>query len=146
MTQPEGKNLIQACLNAPHGSVPSSMPVGPPLGRASGINMSGPPPSANIPGGLSISGGPSGATVKDDEDNDDHADDTAAAHGGHPSTGDKRRRRNSSTSGPAANQPRGATSPHSPNASVPPLNIPGPAAAGMFPAIFFPQLKTNLSL
>jgi len=86
------------------------------------MNMSGPPPSANIPGGLSISGGPSG--VKEDENDEDHADD-AAAHGGRPSAGDKRRRRTSSTSGPQGAPPRGGTSPHSPNATVPPLNIPG---------------------
>ncbi|KIM40853.1 hypothetical protein M413DRAFT_154651 [Hebeloma cylindrosporum] len=126
VTQPEGKNLIQACLNAPHGTVPSPMPVGPPLGRSSGpMSIPGPPPSANIPGGLSISGPPS--NVKEDLDDDDHHEDTAASHGGRPSTGDKRRRRGSSTSGPAppGSNPRGATSPHSPNASVPPpLNIP----------------------
>jgi hypothetical protein len=34
VTQPEGKNLIQACLNAPHGTLPSSMPVGQPIGRS----------------------------------------------------------------------------------------------------------------
>lgn len=28
VTQPEGKNLIQACLNMPHGRLPSQMPVG----------------------------------------------------------------------------------------------------------------------
>lgn len=128
VTQPEGKNLIQACLNAPHGSLPSSQPVGNQLGRPSGsINMSGPPPSANIPGGLSISGSSTGSTVKDDDPDDDHHDDTSVTHGGRPSTGDKRRRRGSSTSGPtsASSNPRGATSPHSPNSVIPPpLNIP----------------------
>lgn len=121
VTQPEGKNLIQACLNAPHGSLPSNMPVGPPLGRSAGpMSIPGPPPSANIPGGLSISGQPA---VKEDENDDDHHDDAAASHGGRPSTGDKRRRRGSSTSGPPPT--RGATSPHSPNATIPPpLNIP----------------------
>jgi hypothetical protein len=43
VTQPEGKNLIQACLNAPHGSLPSAMPVGTPIGRASGpMSLPGP--------------------------------------------------------------------------------------------------------
>jgi len=126
VTQPEGKNLIQACLNAPHGAVPSAIPVGPPVNRGGPMNMSGPPPAANIPGGLSISGGPSGPSVKEDDNDDDHADDTTA-HGGRPSAGDKRRRRNSSTSGPSG-APRGGTSPHSPNATVPPLNIPGSGA------------------
>ena len=90
------------------------------------MNMSGPPPSANIPGGLSISGPPSGNTVKDDDQDDDHHDD-ASAHGGRPTAGDKRRRRGSSTSGPttASSNARGATSPHSPNSVIPPpLSIP----------------------
>ncbi|KZV93814.1 SRF-TF-domain-containing protein [Exidia glandulosa HHB12029] len=34
VTQPEGKNLIQACLNAPNGQLPSSMPVGQTINRA----------------------------------------------------------------------------------------------------------------
>lgn len=124
VTQPEGKNLIQACLNAPHGAVPSAIPVGPPIGRSSGpMSIPGPPPAANIPGGLSIPGGPSGPTVKEDENDDDHVDD-ATAHGGRPAAGDKRRRRGSSTSGPSSN-PRGATSPASPNTNVSPLSIPG---------------------
>ena len=89
--------------------------------------MSGPPPSANIPGGLSISGAPSGNTIKDDDQDDDHHDDTSVTHGGRPAAGDKRRRRGSSTSGPtsASSNTRGATSPHSPNSVIPPpLNIP----------------------
>ncbi|EKM79271.1 hypothetical protein AGABI1DRAFT_113847 [Agaricus bisporus var. burnettii JB137-S8] len=121
VTQPEGKNLIQACLNAPHGSLPSSMPVGTPLNRASGpMSMGAPPPgSNNLPGGLSISGAPTGNQVKDDQEGDD---DEEAVHGGRPTAGDKRRRRVSS-----ATNPRGATSPHTPNASVPPpLSIPAP--------------------
>ncbi|TFK40859.1 hypothetical protein BDQ12DRAFT_697486 [Crucibulum laeve] len=125
VTQPEGKNLIQACLNAPHGSLPSSMPVGAPLGR-SAMNMPGPPPGPNnLPGGLSISGGPTGSPVKEDDDNDDGED--TAAHGGRASSGDKRRRRASSTTGPTSSN-RSATSPHSPNASIPPppLSIPAP--------------------
>lgn len=126
VTQPEGKNLIQACLNAPHGALPSSMPVGAPIGRSSGpMNIpGGPPPSANIPGGLSIGAGAPNNVKEDDED--DHREDTAASHGGRPSAGDKRRRRASSTSGPAPQGGnRGATSPHSPNATIPPpFNIP----------------------
>ena len=122
VTQPEGKNLIQACLNAPHGSLPASQPVNNQLGRPSGsINI---PQSANIPGGLSISGPTS---VKDDDQDDDHHDDTAVSHGGRPTAGDKRRRRGSSTSGPtsAPSNTRGATSPHSPNSVIPPpLSIP----------------------
>ncbi|KAH8114427.1 SRF-type transcription factor (DNA-binding and dimerization domain)-domain-containing protein, partial [Phellopilus nigrolimitatus] len=43
VTQPEGKNLIQACLNAPHGALPSNMPVGAPLGRSAPQQMQAPP-------------------------------------------------------------------------------------------------------
>jgi hypothetical protein len=43
VTQPEGKNLIQACLNASHGLLPSAMPVGTPIGHASGpMSLPGP--------------------------------------------------------------------------------------------------------
>ncbi|TFK74842.1 SRF-TF-domain-containing protein [Pluteus cervinus] len=122
VTQPEGKNLIQACLNAPHGSLPSSMPVGPPLGRASGPMIPG-PGTSNLPGGLSISGAPSGSPVKDDDGDDDG--DESATHGGRP---EKRRRRASSTTGPSPTSgagQRSATSPHSPNSTIPPpLSIP----------------------
>jgi len=115
VTQPEGKNLIQACLNAPHGSLPSSMPVGTPIGRTSGP-MSMPGPGANnIPGGLSIGGAP--AVTKEDED---EAEDEAA-HA--PRTGEKRRRRGSGTA-----RGGGPSSPQSANAAPPaPLSIPPPA-------------------
>ncbi|KAI4522375.1 SRF-TF-domain-containing protein, partial [Schizophyllum commune Loenen D] len=57
VTQPEGKNLIQACLNAPHG--PSNMPPGAPLGRQQPMQTAPPPPPPNnVPGGLAISGPP----------------------------------------------------------------------------------------
>ncbi|KAI0056111.1 SRF-TF-domain-containing protein, partial [Artomyces pyxidatus] len=56
VTQPEGKNLIQACLNAPHGTLPSSMPVGPPIGRAASTPMGAPAHHSNVPGGLAIGG------------------------------------------------------------------------------------------
>ncbi|KAJ7459937.1 SRF-type transcription factor (DNA-binding and dimerization domain)-domain-containing protein [Mycena latifolia] len=135
VTQPEGKNLIQACLNAPHGTLPSSLPVGPPLGRSSGPmgGPGGPPVSNNMPGGLSISGGPANSSSKDDDDPNDDDDST---HGGRASTGDKRRRRSSTGnpssggSGAPSSNTRGATSPHSSNSvPPPPLSIPsgGPA-------------------
>ncbi|KAF7314434.1 MADS-box domain-containing protein [Mycena kentingensis (nom. inval.)] len=100
VTQPEGKNLIQACLNAPHGTLPSSMPVGQPIGRSSGPGGS---PSSNIPGGLSISGGPPNSSSKEDDEPGDEDEP-------HPSAG-----------APASNT-RTATSPHA-NAP-PPLSIP----------------------
>ncbi|KAK7056892.1 transcription factor of the MADS box [Paramarasmius palmivorus] len=129
VTQPEGKNLIQACLNAPHGTLPSTMPVGAPLGRAANVGPpSGPPPASNIPGGLSISG-QSGGGVKEDDDAGADDDDAVAVHGGRASTGDKRRRASSNATAPTAPNSRGSaqtpTSPHSANASIPPpLSIP----------------------
>ncbi|KAF8158906.1 SRF-type transcription factor (DNA-binding and dimerization domain)-domain-containing protein [Mycena galopus ATCC 62051] len=138
VTQPEGKNLIQACLNAPHGTLPSSMPVGAPLGRSSGPmgGPGGPPVSNNMPGGLSISGGPASST-KDDEDAND---DDESAHGGRASAGDKRRRRSSTTnpssagSGAPSSNTRGATSPHSTNSvPPPPLSIPAGGPPGQHP-------------
>jgi pheromone receptor transcription factor len=90
VTQPEGKNLIQACLNAPHGQVPSSMPVGQPIGR-SGAPMSMP---GNVPGGLSIG----------DEGTEDKSD---GPDEGRP---DKRRRR-ANSSAPPPPAPPGRASP-----------------------------------
>lgn len=122
VTQPEGKNLIQACLNAPHGTLPSSMPVGTPIGRSSGpLSMPGPPSGANMPGGLAI--GQSNKSVKDDDDVAE--EDEPATHGGRASSGDKRRRRASSTTA------GGSSSPHSLNSAIPPptLSIP-PGASG----------------
>jgi pheromone receptor transcription factor len=58
VTQPEGKNLIQSCLNAPAGQPPSSLPVGATIGR------SAPQPTVNAPGGLAIN----------DDDGDDDSD------------------------------------------------------------------------
>lgn len=117
VTQPEGKNLIQACLNAPHGSLPSSMPVGTPIGRSSGpLNMSGPAPNTNMPGGLSI-GQNSGPVHKEAEDEGEEND--------RRPSGDQQRRTSSSNIGSR----QGPTSPQSANATVPPpLSIPPPSA------------------
>ena len=131
VTQPEGKNLIQACLNAPHGQLPSSMPVGTPINRAS-MPMQHPP---NVPGGLSIG---SGSGNKEDESADN--EDASAASGDASRAPSRKRRRASSTTAP----PRGNTSPQvsagvppgapsaSPNArpnaippGAPPISIPG---------------------
>lgn len=120
VTQPEGKNLIQACLNAPHGTLPSTMPVGAPLGRSANVGPpSAPPPTNNI-GGLAISG-QSGGGIKEDEDASQ--DDDEAVRGGRAQTGDKRRRASSNATAPSSG--RGNTSPHTPNSTIPPpLNIP----------------------
>ncbi|KAG5652881.1 hypothetical protein H0H81_003244 [Sphagnurus paluster] len=140
VTQPEGKNLIQACLNAPPGSLPSSHPVGNPINRTSApMPMAvGPPPPSNLPGGLSIS--PSG-NVSKDEDNDDDGEDSP----GHGRSSNKRRRRASSNAAPPSGPNRGATSPHSPNASIPPLSIPN---SGQQPSQSHPshQPQSQISL
>ena len=109
VTQPEGKNLIQACLNAPHGQLPSSMPVGTPINRTS-MPV---PQQPNVPGGLSIGSG-SGAKEDESADNDD-ASPGDATRGGPP----RKRRRASSTTAP----PRGNTSPQV-SAGVPPPGAP----------------------
>lgn len=135
VTQPEGKNLIQACLNAPHGSLPSSLPVGAPLGRSAPQNIPPPPPPQqqpmpgqapphmqggpgaprNVPGGLTIGG------TKDD---DDHA--SGDRHDDVDSEGDKRgaARRRTSGAGSGASGKGGAsgrspTSPHAPHLNIP---------------------------
>jgi pheromone receptor transcription factor len=98
VTQPEGKNLIQACLNAPHGSVPSSsLPLGTPINRSTGpISLPGTTSAPNnLPGGLSISGPTSSVGMKDDDGDQDS--DEIAHTGRAASAGDKRRRRASSS-------------------------------------------------
>ncbi|KZS99470.1 SRF-TF-domain-containing protein, partial [Laetiporus sulphureus 93-53] len=108
VTQPEGKNLIQACLNAPHGTLPSSMPVGTPIGRSNPMSMpahhqsGGPASGPNVPGGLAISGGSSG---KDDADADQDDDtDAAPAQGTQGQDRNTRKRRRASSSAGQAGQ------------------------------------------
>ncbi|KAI0923213.1 hypothetical protein AcV7_005791 [Taiwanofungus camphoratus] len=139
VTQPEGKNLIQACLNAPHGTLPSSMPVGTPIGRSGPMSMPQhhPPGAANVPGGLTIAGGP----PKDDDtpDGDDAPDDAAQA----PERASRKRRRASSSAG-AQQPPRAPTSPAGPGPAPPttspharPQPMP-PLPGGGAPALALP--------
>ncbi|KAK0464442.1 uncharacterized protein EV420DRAFT_1516409 [Desarmillaria tabescens] len=141
VTQPEGKNLIQACLNAPHGTLPSSMPVGTPLGRQSGgPPMAMPPPAAgssNLPGGLSISGQPG---QKEDDDGGHEEDD--AAHGGRANAGDKRRRRQPPPQSPQQQPqiPLGSpTSPNQSHAQVPPQSA-GQYGSGPYGDMYPPHM------
>ena len=73
VTQPEGKNLIQACLNAPHGQLPTTGGGGggglPTPSPSIGSRMSA--PHSNVPGGLSI--GSAGAKEEDDDNDDGEA-------------------------------------------------------------------------
>lgn len=135
VTQAEGKNLIQACLNAPQSNMPPAMPVGAPMSRPGvpgSMTMPGGSSTANLPGGLSIPGapvgGPQGPTKEDGDD-----DDEEVARGGRTaSTGDKRRRRPSTTGAPSTGGGRGGPgSPQTPNSNIPPpLSIPGGTAHG----------------
>ncbi|KLO10919.1 SRF-TF-domain-containing protein [Schizopora paradoxa] len=138
VTQPEGKNLIQACLNAPQGSLPSHMPVGTPIGRTAATpHQQGPPaqqippppaanpaqqpvpgqapphmqPPRNVPGGLAI-----GDTEKGEGDAPGSSA-GAGSVGDEGDEGDKRgapRRRTSK-----AGQGRSPTSPHAAHLAIP---------------------------
>ncbi|KAL4073084.1 SRF-type transcription factor (DNA-binding and dimerization domain)-domain-containing protein [Scleroderma yunnanense] len=126
VTQPEGKNLIQACLNATPGNMPPSMPVGAPMPRsnlAGPMSMPGASTTANLPGGLSIPGPPVGQGPTK-EDGDEDADDEVAHSGRTATAGDKRRRRPSTTGAGSASR-GGPGSPQTPNSNIPPpLSIP----------------------
>ena len=82
VTQPEGKNLIQACLNSPAGTVPTGAPLGVPGNTVHQANVHQPPPHMNmpmppptmvgqqvrnVPGGLSIDPSDQGRDDEDDE-------------------------------------------------------------------------------
>lgn len=127
VTQPEGKNLIQACLNAPHGQLPSQMPVGASIGR------SGAPPQpmatsaqTNVSGGLTIGSG--GQKDEDVEREDsDRASKRLRRGSGAAHSNNNPPSANSSTTNNRAAPPQ---SPHSPNAPIPapappPMNISG---------------------
>lgn len=98
VTQPEGKNLIQACLNAPHGTLPTqSMPAAPPGSRPPGAGPAA--PQANIAGGLSIGGSASSSSSPPPKDDDGDDEEDTNPQGGRAKTGDKRRR-TTSNNGP----------------------------------------------
>ncbi|GAV99873.1 SRF-TF-domain-containing protein [Lentinula edodes] len=149
VTQPEGKNLIQACLNAPHGSLPSSMPVGAPLGRSSNIGPPAATPANNMPGGLSI-GSTAGGNAKEDEDS---VEEDESSRGGRAQVGDKRRRRASSNAGPpppssSSNRGGPTGSPHSVNSTIPPhLSISsGTNASQSQPSSAHPGTSPQMSM
>ncbi|KAH9905514.1 SRF-TF-domain-containing protein [Epithele typhae] len=129
VTQPEGKNLIQACLNAPHGQLPSSMPVGTPINRTTGGMQ-----QANNVGSIALPGhnAPPPPPKDDDANDNDESDPRGAAS--------RKRRRASSTTAPPRNntspQVTAGAPPGAPNASphqqpraalpnAPPISIPG---------------------
>lgn len=152
VTQPEGKNLIQACLNAPHGTLPSNMSVGAPLGRSAPQQMQAPPPPGqppqsnapaspanapgmpagmppmggprNVPGGLSISGGPGGPGEDGgDDDRGDEVDQESEKRGA-PRRRTSQSKPVSNNAGAGANNQAGR-SPESPNTHLAHLGLPG---------------------
>lgn len=129
VTQPEGKNLIQACLNAPHGQLPSTMPVGTPLGRSSAMPHSPaqPAPPPNVPGGLSIGG--------KEEDGNDDGDNSAVGPSAEPDErgGRKRRRADSTTTAPARPSSGAASSGGPPPPPPPPPASNSPTGASQQP-------------
>ncbi|KAL6308405.1 SRF-type transcription factor (DNA-binding and dimerization domain)-domain-containing protein [Sparassis latifolia] len=125
VTQPEGKNLIQACLNAPHGTLPSSLPVGTPIGRsAMSMGHHAAPGSANVPGGLSIAGQAPAPGAAEDTEEAPAEEDTEHP----PERRSKRRRASSSATNNTNNapnaSPRTAGSPTLPVVQ-PPQGAPG---------------------
>ncbi|KAI0712532.1 SRF-type transcription factor (DNA-binding and dimerization domain)-domain-containing protein [Earliella scabrosa] len=109
VTQPEGKNLIQACLNAPHGQLPSTMPVGATINRTMPVQQQ--QQQQNVPGGLAIG---SGSAAKEDEAQEESED--AAGERAPP----RKRRRASSSAAP----PRGNTSSAVPASGAPQVGAP----------------------
>lgn len=105
VTQPEGKNLIQACLNAPNGSLPGAAP-------ATGPGMPPPPPTnRQRPAAMPL--GIPGATSPN---NDAEGEDDGEGSGDSPSMGSakgRRRRRTNSSSGavPGGNMSKAIGSP-----------------------------------
>lgn len=99
------------------------MPVGAPIGRASGPMSLPGPGSTNLPGGLAIPGGPVGGPQSATKEDGDDDDEEAARGNRAAAAGDKRRRRPSTTgTGPGR---AGPGSPQTPNSSIPPpLSIP----------------------
>ncbi|KAG8691892.1 transcription factor of the MADS box [Ceratobasidium sp. 423] len=105
VTQPEGKNLIQACLNAPNGTLPGGAP-------ATGPGMPPPPPSGRSRPTAMPLGMPGATSPNNDaegEENGEGSDDS-------PSMGSskgRRRRRTNSSSGavPGGNMSKAIGSP-----------------------------------
>lgn len=117
VTQPEGKNLIQACLNAPHGQLPASGGGGQPMNRMG--NTPSQPARSNVPGGLAIGGN------KDDEAEGEEDEDGGGAT---PTSAKPRTRRRTSSgavpgglpSATPGSQKGPSNSPTSPNQPAPP--------------------------
>lgn len=160
VTQPEGKNLIQACLNAPHGAPPSTMPLGAPLQRSAPQQIAPPPPqqqgapqpaggmapgtARNVPGGLAIGGATGGAEGEQDADGDgrDEADNEGERRGA------ARRRTGSTSAKTTTGAPGAQRSPTSPpvQAGAPAMYqpAPGPEGAAGAPMAAYPPMHPGM--
>jgi hypothetical protein len=105
VTQPEGKNLIQACLNAPNGTLPGGAP-------ATAPGMPPPPPSGRQrPTAMSIGMNNAGSPNHDAEGEDDGEGSGDSPNLG-PAKGRRRRRTNSSSGAvPGSNMSKAIGSP-----------------------------------
>lgn len=108
VTQPEGKNLIQACLNAPNGSLPGGGPSGP--------GMPPPPSAGRTRANLNL-GVPGGTSPSHDAEGEDDGEGSADSPSMGSAKGRRRRRTNSSSGAVSAG---GMTRPiGSPSESMP---------------------------
>lgn len=90
VTQPEGKNLIQACLNAPNGTLPGGGPSGP--------GMPPPPPAPRSRANINL-GMTGGTSPSHDAEGEDDGEGSADSPSMGSAKGRRRRRTNSSGGG-----------------------------------------------
>ncbi|KAJ1310082.1 hypothetical protein OPQ81_006832 [Rhizoctonia solani] len=104
VTQPEGKNLIQACLNAPNGTLPGGAPAAP--------GMPPPPPTGRQRPATMPLGMPGNTSPNNDAEGDDDADGSGESPSMGSSKGRRRRRTNSSSGAvPGGNMSKAIGSP-----------------------------------
>ncbi|KAG9096352.1 transcription factor of the MADS box [Ceratobasidium sp. UAMH 11750] len=104
VTQPEGKNLIQACLNAPNGTLPGGAP-------ATGPGMPPPPPAPRGRTNLNMSV-PTSTSPNHDAEGEDDGEGSADSPNMGSAKGRRRRRTNSSSGAvPASGMTRPIGSP-----------------------------------
>lgn len=122
VTQPEGKNLIQACLNAPNGTLPGGGPSGP--------GMPPPPPAPRSRANINL-GMTGGASPSHDAEGEDDGEGSADSPSMGSAKGRRRRRTNSSSGAVPGNMNKALGSPsESLPATSPTLSMQQPH--GMF--------------
>ncbi|KAG8721917.1 transcription factor of the MADS box [Ceratobasidium sp. 394] len=141
VTQPEGKNLIQACLNAPNGTLPGGAP-------ATGPGMPPPPPAPRGRTNLNMSV-PTSTSPNHDAEGEDDGEGSADSPNMGSAKGRRRRRTNSSSGAvPASGMTRPIGSPsESLSATSPTLSmqqtqggVSGAAPYNAHPAAHSPTL------